>query len=115
MLPLPLGPKPRNAETSAPVGSPPSMSRAGAGAWITPATSSAPVFSHVRQPYFGRRVTITRTRAGTLSSFSELSSPMTCSSPPQQGHTLSSGSINLSTLDGSPLPSFEKRGELHRR
>ncbi len=30
--------------TSASVGSPPTISRAGAGAWITPATVSAPFF-----------------------------------------------------------------------
>jgi hypothetical protein len=63
---------------------PPSISRAGVGAWMMPATSSAPVLSQVRQAYFGRRVTITVTLAGTLSSRWEVSSPITCSAPPQR-------------------------------
>ena len=43
--------------TSVSVGSPPSISRAGAGAWTT-------ALSQARQPYLGRRVTITRNCAG---------------------------------------------------
>lgn len=50
--------------------------------WITLVSVSAPVFSQLRQAYFGRLVTITHTLAGTLSSRLEVSSPMTCSSPP---------------------------------
>ena len=59
-------------------------------------TSSAPAFSHVRQAYFGRRVTITRSFAGTLSRRSEVSSPMICRAPPQHGQALLSGSMTIS-------------------
>ena len=60
------------------VGRPPSISRAGAGAWTTPSWQ-------VRQAYFGRRVTITRYCAGMTSSRCEQSSPITCIAPPQHG------------------------------
>src|SRR5690606_6240467 len=39
--------------TSASVGSPPSISRAGAGAWMMPATASAPVRSQARHALLG--------------------------------------------------------------
>jgi hypothetical protein len=64
---------------------------------MMPATSSAPVLSQVRQAYVGRRVTITVILAGTLSSRLEVSSPIRCSSPPQHGQTLLSGSITTSS------------------
>jgi len=50
-------------------GRPPSISRAGAGAYTIPS-------SQVRQAYLGRRVTSTRNCAGTISSRSLLSSPI---------------------------------------
>jgi hypothetical protein len=68
------------------VGSAPSISRAGAGACTTPS-------SHWRQAYFGRIVTSTRNRAGTISSRSLLSSPIRCNAPWQQRQVLSSMSM----------------------
>ena len=67
------------------VGSPPWISRSGAGAW-TGASAQA------RQPYFGRRVTITRNWAGITSSRSDVSSPITC---------MGAGSTGSSYLLGS--------------
>ena len=60
------------------MGSPPSISRAGAGAWATPSVQA-------RQAYFGRRITSTRNCAGTTSRRSDTSSPMRCSGPEQHG------------------------------
>ena len=74
----------RTWATRASVGSPPSISRAGRGAWTT-----AP--SQARQPYFGRRVTITLNWAGMTSRRSATSSPIRCSAPPQQGQICSAG------------------------
>src|SRR6266576_1871216 len=71
------------------VGNPPSISRAGAGACMTPS-------SHDRQAYLGLRVTRTRNCAGTMSSRSLLSSPIRCNSPWQQGQILSSMSTTIS-------------------
>ena len=45
---------------AASVGRPPSISHAGARAWVTPCSQD-------RQAYFGRIVTITRSCAGTMS------------------------------------------------
>src|SRR5271167_300210 len=63
---------------------PPSISRAGAGACTT-------VPGQARQASFGRRVTITRNCAGTTSSRSEVSSPITVIVARQHGHAVSSG------------------------
>src|ERR1700733_14719188 len=71
------------------VGSPPSISRAGAEACTTPS-------SHVRQAYFGRIVTSPRNCAGTISSRSLLSSPIRCNAPWQQRQVLSSRSMVVS-------------------
>ena len=64
------------------VGSPPSISRAGAGAWVTPS-------SHWRQASFGRTVTIARSGDGTRSCLSVRSSPIFTISP--QPHCVLSG------------------------
>ena len=45
----------------------------------------------------GRRITFTRSWAGTMSSISLVSSPITCKAPPQQGQLLSSTSTSTST------------------
>ena len=63
------------------VGSPPSISRAGASAWTT-------ALSQARQPYLGRRVTITRNCAGITSSRSATSSPIRCIAPWQHGQVV---------------------------
>src|SRR5438128_6837832 len=63
--------------TSASVGMPFSISRSGAGAWLT-----SP--SQARQAYLGRRRTSTLNCAGVTSSRSETSSPIRCLRPPQQ-------------------------------
>src|SRR6476660_2466666 len=57
------------------------MRHGGAAACTTPSVQ-------VRHAYFGRRVTITRTLAGILSSRRDVSSPITCSAPPQHGECL---------------------------
>src|SRR3712207_8279069 len=62
---------------SASVGSPPSITRAGASACTTA--------SQARQAYLGRRTTSTRSCAGTMSRRSEASSPMRCRRLRQQG------------------------------
>jgi hypothetical protein len=62
----------------------------GAGACTTPSPQA-------RQAYFGRRITITRTLAGILSSHFDTSSPMTWRTPPQHGQLLASGSITTSS------------------
>jgi hypothetical protein len=67
-----------------------SISRSGAGAWLT-----SP--AHSRQAYLGRRVTITFSRAGITSSRSETSSSMRCLRPPQHGQVLSSMSMTTSS------------------
>ncbi len=75
---------------SAVVAMPPSTSRAGAGAWtIGP--------SQARQAYLGRIVRSTRSRAGTRSSASLVSSPIRCICPVQHGHSVDAGSITCST------------------
>jgi hypothetical protein len=58
-------------------------------AWITPSW-------HLRQAYFGRRVTTTRYCAGIMSSRCERSSPITCIGSPQQDQAVSSGSTTIS-------------------
>src|SRR5262249_45533685 len=55
-------------------GSPPLISRSGAGAWTTPC-------SQLRQAYWGRCVTITRYWAEMTSRRLAVSSPMTCVTP----------------------------------
>ena len=72
------------------VGSLPSKSLAGAGACTT--TSS-----QARQAYFGRRITTTRTWAGTTSRRSETSSPMRCKALAQHGQAVLSTSTRVST------------------
>src|SRR4051794_5495590 len=75
--------------TSAVVAMPPSTRRGGLLAWtITP--------SQVRQAYFGKIVRFTRTKAGTTSRASRVSSPIRWSAPEQQGQTVVSGSITSS-------------------
>ena len=68
---------------------PEAFRRAGAGAWATPS-------SQVRQAYFGRTVTITRSCAGTISSLSLRSSPIRTISPQPQGQSVLFGSITCS-------------------
>ena len=68
---------------------PPSMRRGGLLAWTI-----AP--SQDRQAYFGKIVLFTRTKAGTTSRASRVSSPIRCSAPEQQGQTVVSGSITSS-------------------
>jgi len=72
------------------VAMPPSNSRALAGAWTTGPWQA-------RQAYFGRIVHSTRTVAGTPSKASNLSSPMRCSWPAQQGQSVLWGSITSVT------------------
>jgi hypothetical protein len=67
------------------VGNPPSISRSGAGACTT-----TPV--QARQASLGRLVTSTRNRAGSTSSRSALSAPISTSGPSQQGQVSRSGS-----------------------
>src|SRR4051794_8171754 len=66
---------------SAVVAMPPSTRRGGLLAWTI-----AP--SQVRQAYFGKIVLFTRTKAGTTSRASRVSSPIRCSAPEQQGQTV---------------------------
>ena len=65
----------------------------GAGAWVTPSVQ-------VRQAYFGRTVTITRSWAGTMSSRSLRSSPILCMTPQPQGQIRLAGSM-ISSIRGS--------------
>ena len=44
-----------------------------------------------RQPYLGRRMRMTRSRAGTQSSISLTVSPIACRAPPQQGQAFTRG------------------------
>ncbi len=83
------------------VGSPPGISRSGAGACrIVP--------SHARQAYFGRCVTSWRYWTGMTSRRREVSSPIRCSAPAQQGQAERSGSMvtctsaSASGKDGRP-------------
>src|SRR3954468_20675382 len=75
--------------TSAVVAMPPSTRRGGLLAWTI-----AP--SQVRQAYFGKIVRFTRTKAGTTSRASRVSSPIRWSAPAQQGQAVVSGSITSS-------------------
>lgn len=65
----------------------------GAAAWVTPSVQ-------VRQAYFGRPVTITRSWAGTMSSRSLRTSSILCRMPQPQGHIKLSGSMT-SSMRGS--------------
>ena len=65
------------------VGSPPSISRGGAGAWTTTSPQA-------QQASLGLRVTRTRNRAGITSSRSAQSSPMTAIVPWQHGQAVPS-------------------------
>jgi hypothetical protein len=80
--------------TVASVGMPPRISRADAGACMTPAVRE-------RQAYLKRRVTMTRNWAGTMSSRSETSSPMQCRQPPQAQVMLSG--LMISSMRGRCL------------
>ena len=83
--------------SSAGLAIPLAMGRSGAAAWW--------IVPQARQPYLGRRIRRTRSRAGTKSSISLTVSPMTWSAPPQQGQTCSSISIATSSRgrwSGSP-------------
>src|SRR3712207_1072209 len=81
--------------TSAVVAIPPSTRRGGLLAWTI-----AP--SQVRQAYFGKVVLFTRTKAGTTSRASRVSSPIRWSAPEQQGQTVVSGSITSQEAYASP-------------
>ncbi len=82
------------------LGSAPSISQGRAGAWVTPSV-------HVRQAYFGRIVTMTRSCAGTMSNRSVRSSPILCICPQPHGHSRLSGST-ISSIRGRPSGRFPR-------
>jgi len=77
---------------------------AGADAWATPLVQA-------RQAYVGRAVTMTRNRAGTMSSRSIRSAPILCITPQPQGQIRLSDSIISSILGNEMLRVF---GSLNR-